>query len=131
MGLPKSRSYHGDSIEVILVHGRTYDIAVLRGDYVNVHDAPVTQQIIDKRRSIHDLVLDFEEVNKTDSSCLAAIIYILKNVRESRRNLYICGANPYLRHLCDIADISPMLDFRESLTELIESSSQASRKTAA
>ncbi len=69
-----------------------YDFAFVRGRFTSKRKNKIAEKIIRQRDTLHDLVLDLTRVSDADSSCSAAILSIFKNVKNSERELYICGA---------------------------------------
>ena len=69
-----------------------YDFAFVRGKFTSNRKNRIAEKIIKQRNTLHDLVLDLTRVSDADSSCSAAILSIFKNVKNSERELYICGA---------------------------------------
>ena len=106
-------------VNVDFLKSRFYDFAFIRGKFTSKRKNRIAEKIIRKRNDLHDLVLDLTQVEEADSSCPAAILRILKNVKDSGKELYVCGAKNKVKEYCKLTGLEDLVKIYESLYEFI------------
>ena len=106
-------------VNVDFLKSRFYDFAFIRGKFTSKRKNRIAEKIIRKRNDLHDLVLDLTQVEEADSSCPAAILRILKNVKDSGKELYVCGAKTKVKDHCHLSGLDDFVKAYESLHEFI------------
>lgn len=114
-------------VRISVLSGRNYDFVNVYGDLIIERRTRVADKVVYRRVKHHDLVLDLNEVRTTDMSAVAAIISIFKDVRKSKRRMYVCGANNYLINLCSIAGLDDFedIEFHSNVNSALSSLSLA------
>jgi anti-anti-sigma factor len=106
-------------VNVDFLKSRLYDFAFIRGRFTSKRKNRIAEKIIKKRNDLHDLVLDLTQVEEADSSCPAAILRILKSVKESGKELYVCGAKTKVKDHCHLSGLDDLVKSYDSLYEFI------------
>jgi len=96
-----------------------YDFAFIRGRFTSKRKNRIAEKIISQRNNLHDLVLDLTQVEEADSSCPAAILRILKSVKGSGRELYVCGAKNKVAEYFRFSNLENFVKSYGSLYEFV------------
>lgn len=67
-----------------------------------------------------DLVLDFQQVNFIDSSCLGALVSLAKKMREKNGDMKIARMSDDVRSIFQITRLDRVFDVYDKLEEAIE-----------
>lgn len=67
-----------------------------------------------------DVVLDFSAVTFIDSSCLGALVSLVKDVRESRGDIKICAPTDEVRSIFQITRLDRVFALHDSRKEAID-----------
>jgi len=106
-------------VNVDFLKSKFYDFAFIRGNFTSKRKNRIAEKIIKQRNNLHDLVLDLTQVEEADSSCPAAILRILKSVRDSGHELYICGAKNAVKEYCSLSRLENFVKVYETLYEFV------------
>ena len=106
-------------VNVDFLKSKIYDFAFIRGKFTSKRKNRIAEKIIRRRDNLHDLVLDLTQVEEADSSCPAAILRILKSVKDSGKELYVCGAKTTVKDHCHLSGLDDFVKAYDSLYEFI------------
>ena len=105
----------GSNLDVHFSNFGDYNIFFVKGEYISSRRKGLAKQILKRRESGKNLIIDLKEVVGFDTSGLASLVSVWRILKKEGNDLRISGADKRVIDYCDVCGVYRFFDFYESL----------------